>query len=305
MSQSESASGWDVLDEYTEEIQAGVRAVKQAVTDEDDETLLDEATDLWEILDEFEDVLDTMDLSEVIEAIEFNDLPEAIDVEDVAEGMTDPDESAIDLTHLKEAVNLRELWNAMDLTEFVGEAAELDDAVDDVTDGDDGFFENVVDGPRLESDPSARQAYIQEMIAEAAEEFREVILASHGQFRRLYRENQERFGDPGRQPDSLNPTAYSTLPPGPLPDSVSTRTSTVPSRVRHSSADYQPERIYGRRFVQATSDDTKDSGAAEDDQTDEADDSGEPTAEPADGGDEMTDQDADDPPTIKVHDPDG
>jgi hypothetical protein len=255
-----------------------VTALKRAIVDDEDATdVVDLAQDLWAVLEELEELLETIDLEELPEAIDVEKLPEAIDVEDVPEGLLDEDESVIDLGDVVQAVNLRELWDAVDLTQFLQEKRELETAIDDVGDADDHgdddesddeLLENVVDtdGADVSFEQQARQQFVEEKIMAAVETFRAALLSTHDGLRKIYRENQEKLGQAGNQPDSLNPTARSTKPPGPLPDSISTRASTVPSQVRYSRAD-NPRRIFGRRFEEHHDDadvDPRTSGAADD-----------------------------------------
>ncbi len=328
----------DRLASLSEEVGEAVTAVKRAIVDDADGVELFElAKDLWEVLEEVGELLETIDLTEIPDAIDFEKLPDAVEVDDVPEGLLDEDESAIELTNVREAVNLRELWDAVDLTELVQEKRELDAAVDDVTDDDgedddddgligdddddgwldddedeadeedDGMFQNVVDtgdGAKMQFESEARQAYLEEKILEAVEKFREALLTAHEKMRKLYHANQEKLGNPGRQPDSLNPTATSTMPPGPIPDSVSARTSTVPSQVRYSRVE-NPRRIYGRRFEEETDldsrfgsdgadDSSEDEDAVEDEEAVEDEDpSDEESVETADDGDDGSEEVAD------------
>ena len=310
----------DRLASLSEEVADAVTAVKRAIVEgADGVELFELAQDLWEVLGETRELLETIDLTEVPDAIDFEDLPDAVEVDDVPEGLLDEDEGAIELTNVREAVNLRELWEAVDLTQLVQEKRELDAAVDDVTDDeddddgligdddddgwlddeedeeDDELFQNVVDtgdGAKMQFESEARQAYIEEKILDAVEKFRAALLTAHEKLRKLYHANQEKLGDPGRQPDSLNPTAASTMPPGPIPDSVSARTSTVPSQVRYSRVE-NPRRIYGRRFEEETdlgsrfdSDGADESSTDEDADAEASDEGGEETADDReDGGD--------------------
>lgn len=252
----------DLLRQGREYVTGFKRAV---VEDGGNEDLLALADDLWELLDEVEDVLGTIDFEELPDAIDVKKLPDAVDLDDVPEGLLDENETAIDLSDLREAVNLRELWEAVDLTQLREEKAELEDAADDVTEpvtgeeanstdgNDDGLFQNVVgvgEGARAGVGASVSQAVLEEKIEDAVAAFRETLLSTHDLLRELYEANQEKLGQPGRQSDSLNPTAYSSLPPGPVPDSASTRTSTVPARVKYSRVD-PPRRVYGNRFEEA------------------------------------------------------
>lgn len=269
--------GFDVdrLAALVETVSDHLTTLKRAIVDpEEDHDLLEILDDLWEVLDEVEDVLGTIDFEEVPDAIDIDDLPDAVEVDDVPSAILNEEETAIDLANVREAVDLRELGDAVNLTRFLDEKQELDAEVDDLKgdfgdaddESDDGFFDddddgddeliegNVVGmdegvGARIES--TLGEELIQESIKEAVEQFRAALLATHEGLRKLYEINQEKLGQPGRQPDSRNPTAFSTMAPGPLPDSASTRVSTVPSRVRHSRVS-TPRRIYGRRFAEAT-----------------------------------------------------
>lgn len=245
--------------EYVDKISEGVQSVIDTFNSEEDGGVIEKIDDLWGVLDEFDDVLGDIDLSKLPEAIEVSEIPDAVDIEETEDGAT------LDLSGIQDAVRLRELWDAVDLTEVVGDAEELQSALDEVLGEGDLLDDDDIEMPSIGSDPETRQAFAQDVIQTAAEEFREVLLASHEQFLRLYRENQDRFGQEGRQPDSRNPTAFSTMPPGPVADSASTRQSTVPRRVRHSSATYHPPRIYGRRFERAIEGD-QDAPNDEDDQ---------------------------------------
>lgn len=235
------------------------RIKTQIVENSDDEELIETAEELWEIVDEAEDVLDTLDLEEVPDAIDLDELSDAIDVEEVPEAIADDEVGeAIDLSELREAVEFRELWEAADISELREEKAELEGEVDDVTGDGDG--ENEEDdgllgtggvigtggGAHMQFDAEDRQAKIRGLIETAVEKFRAALLKTHDKLRMLYELNQEKLGGS----DSRNPTAVSTMPGGPLPDSASTRTSTVPSQVRHSRAN-NPRRIYGWRFDHA------------------------------------------------------
>lgn len=237
-----------------------VAEFKRAVAEGEEGDVLDLAGDVWELLDEIEDVLGTVDVAALPDTIDAEELPDTVDLAELPAGLLDEDETAVDLTELQDAVDMRALWEAVDLLELREEKQELEAAADEVTDdfgdGDDGeegedddLFENVVgtaEDAAGEVKSELRQAALEEKIEAAVREFREALLATHGFLRDVYEANQEKLG----QPDSLNPSAYSSMPPGPVPDSVSTRASTVPSQVKYSRVD-APKRIYGRRFGEA------------------------------------------------------
>ncbi len=317
---SDSSTEFDIerLVDLATKIDDYVLEFKQRIVGGDGDSEITELADnLWELLDEVEDVLETIDFEEVPDAIDLEELPKAIAVEDVPDGLFDDEANAIELTSVKEAVNLRELWDAVDLTELYQQKQELEEVVDETTDDmgdddgdgflgtdilddseddeDDELFDNVVgmsEGAHVEFDAKARQAVIEEMIQEAVVKFREMLLTTHDKLEKLYRMNQEKLGQPGRQPKSLNPTAASTMPPGPVPETASLRTSTVPSQVRYSRVE-NPRRIYAHRFHEATEDEGEPEESAEeagDDETVEdqgkTDDTEDDGADPADAEDE-------------------
>lgn len=252
--ETEVASVLDRLEELIPGIADGLEELKtQIVEGSDDEDVIETAEEIWDILDEAEDVLDTLDLDEVPDVIDLDDLPEAVDVEEVPEAIADGDaHDAIDLGGVKEAIEFRELWEAADIGDLREQQQELEDEIDDVTDGGDGDEEDdglldmgmgMGNGAHMQFDPENRQERIQELIQTAVQGFRTALLETHDKLRLLYEYNQEKLGGS----DSLNPTAVSTMPSGPLANSASTRRSTVPSQVKYSRAK-NPRRIYGRRF---------------------------------------------------------
>jgi hypothetical protein len=253
----EAASVLDRLEELIPGIADGLEELKtQIVEGSDDEDVIETAEEIWEVLDEAEDVLDTIDLEELPDVIDVEELPDAIDVEEIPEAIADGDAGdAIDLTDLKEAIRFRELWEAADIGDLREQQKELEDEIDDVTgDGDDGDEDGGLldtemgmgDGAHMQFDPDDRQEAIEEIISTAVQGFRTALLETHDKLRLLYEFNQEKLGGS----ESLNPTAVSTMPSGPLANSASTRHSTVPSQVKYSRAN-NPRRIYGRRFDNA------------------------------------------------------
>lgn len=260
--ESVQGSAIEQLVDRSADLDERLAALKRAIIEGDDESeIMDTADDLWDVLDQIQDLLETIDFEEVPEAIDLDELSENVEVEDVPEGLLDENEEAIELDNVREAINLRELWGAVDLTDLRREKRELENAIDDVTgdetEGEDDLLgmNNVLDsqGANVQFDAEARQAEIEDLIENAVRKFRSLLLETHDKLRVLYETNQEKLGQPGRQPDSRNPTATSTLPPGPIPDSASTRASTVPSQVKYSDVK-NPRRIYGRRFEEGERD---------------------------------------------------
>lgn len=193
-------------------------------------------------------MLETIDFEGLPEAVDAEELPGVIEVEKLPVAIeTGNAVEAIDLAELHEAIDLRKLWRAVDIPALRKEHEELAAEIEAFLESDDenGFdVDATVTG--LFSAESRQQA-LQERIGEAIDAFRIALLETHATIRRLYEANQRKLGRSGRRSGSRNPTARSTLSPGPLPDSISTRVSTVPKQVRHSRTRARP-RIYGRRF---------------------------------------------------------
>lgn len=244
------------LEELLPEIADGIERLKRHIVEgSDDEDVIETAEEIWDVLDEAEDVLETLDLEEVPDVIELDELPDAVDVEEVPEAIADGEAGeAIDLSDLKDAIRFRELWEAADIGELREQEEQLEEEIDDITDDDgeeddDGLLDaelGMGDGAHMQFDPENRQEHIRNLIETAVQGFRTALLETHDKLRLLYKYNQEKLGGN----DSLNPTAVSTMPSGPLANSASTRRSTVPSQVKYSRAN-NPRRIYGRRFDDA------------------------------------------------------
>lgn len=259
MSESETEEVSETILDQLEELLPGIadgleRLKTQIVENSDDEEVIETAEEIWDVLDAAENVLETIDLEELPDVIDLDELPDAVDVEEIPEAIADGEAGdAIDLTGLKEAIRFRELWEAADIGELREQEEELEDEIDDVTDGDgeddDGLLDmdlGMGEGANMQFDPDDRQEAIEALISTAVDGFRTALLETHDKLRLLYEFNQEKLG--GRE--SLNPTAVSTMPRGPLANSASTRHSTVPSQVKYSRAN-NPRRIYGRRFDDA------------------------------------------------------
>ncbi|WP_336343407.1 hypothetical protein [Halalkalicoccus ordinarius] len=253
------------LPELLEVLSVRLEALKSAIVAEaDDETVIEIAEGLWTIVDEALDVLETIDFEELPDAIDFEEFPDAIEAEKFSSAIQAGDAArAIDLAELYEAVDLRELWRAVDLTSLRKEERELREEIErfleengEAIGADDGSASD--DDENGESDllrntanaflgAESRQQALQQRIGKAIDAFRVALLETHATIRDLYEANQRKLGGSGRHSGSRNPTARSTRSRGPLPDSISTRVSTVPRRVRHSRTKPRP-RIYGRRF---------------------------------------------------------
>ena len=237
-----------------------------------DETLVsgvaEDIKDGRRVVEETGELLDTVDLGELPEAIDLSELPEAIDAKEVPAAIANADpERAVKLKRLMSLVEFDELWDAVEVQEFMQNKGELEDAVDDLTD-EDGEESSLTDSlgtagsggssSKSGGDESfiaqeeAMHATIQSKLQDAIDEFRGSVLDAHDQLKEARETAQEtveeKTGGGTGQPSSRNPTAYSTMVSGWKTGGWSSSTfSTVPQGTRHSSAPGH-FRIYGRRF---------------------------------------------------------
>ena len=244
------------LSELLEALSPRLEAFKSSIVDAtDDETVINTAEGLWTVVDEAIDLLEPIDLEGLPKAINPDELPDAINTEKLSTAIDTGDAGdAIDLAELYEAVDLRELWKTVDLPVLRKEHKELAVAIEafremngeDATESDED--ETAVDDvTTVLFSAESRQQALQQYIGDAIDAFRIELFKTHASIRDLYESNQRRIGHTGCRSRSANPTARTLLSGGPLPDSISTRVSTVPRRVRHSRTKGR-SRIYGRRF---------------------------------------------------------
>jgi hypothetical protein len=221
----------------------------------------DDIEDLVRVIEETEELLETVAVSELPDAVDVSKLPSAIEGEDVPEAIANAEpERAIDLRRLASLVEFTELWDAVDVRAFMQNKEELDDATDDVTD-DEGEESGMMDsfgsgtrevGATIAEQGEAKQAAVQSRLRDAIEEFRGSALDARGQLKEARDTAQAKVeaktGGGTGQPSSRNPTAYSTMVGGWQSSGWSSANfSTVPRSARHSSTPGH-FRIYGRRF---------------------------------------------------------
>lgn len=227
------------------------RVLEQGITDDErSETV----AELRDVIEEAGQLLETIDLESLPEAIDFDKLPELVDVGQLPTAIKEGDpDAALDLHTIHHAIRLRKLWNSIDLVEFAKEKAQLEDELANVV-GEDALsgagnseaakeVQRFVDRSRSEGKNAAMQQQAQKGVSEA----RRRLVATHSDAEDRYQENQRGPGYVGRRAVSRNPTAVSLVPRGPIPDSSSTRFSSVPTNVRGAKIDALP-RIYGRRW---------------------------------------------------------
>ncbi|MBZ6495475.1 hypothetical protein [Natrinema longum] len=190
MSQTSSSTS---VEQLLDRITAGTeRLLQEAAPDGSDETRATIA-ELLDVVEEVDDLLETIDFERLPDAVDVSALPDLVGRDGFANAVREREpDLALDLSTIRDVIELRGLWNTVDIADFLRELRQLETELEDVV------------GP----------------------------------------------GYAGRKPVSNNPTAVSSVPYGPLPASVSTRVSTVPTNVRHAKVDALP-RIYSRRWTTA------------------------------------------------------
>lgn len=224
-----------------------------------------------QIIKESKELLETINIEKVFKSIDMRALPKAINFKEIPTAIANADpKRAVELKHLASLIEFDDLWDAVEVREFMRNKEELEDVVDDKDsddeDGTDGSSLADSLGP-LDSEggelggemTQAMQVAIQSKLRDAVEEFRSSVLDVREQVKKARDEAQatveETTGGGTGQPSSRNSTAYSTMVSGwKKSDWSSAKVSTVPHDVRHSSAPGHV-RLYGSRFDKMENDD--------------------------------------------------
>ncbi len=273
------ADAEESLENVTDSL-GGVKAVDE-LDDETLETILGDVETLTQVATAVESLLETLEFSELPDAVDMDEVLEALEIGEVPAVVADDETGAtelVDFTQLFRAIDLLSAWDATELGELWEGKRELEDAVDDLGDGDDaGLVEDAVtdvagddsligddDGGMLEeidagdakealgkpdpaTDPEAYQVFIQEQAMEGIDAFRAALLETHEKFERLVEYNRERMRRTDTSASSRNPTAASTMPTQRAAVGSGVKHTTVPQDVRLSTAPSR-KRIYGQRF---------------------------------------------------------
>ncbi|WP_440771573.1 hypothetical protein [Natronorubrum sp. DTA28] len=286
---SDETDGFDSLLDEAEDALGNVDELLGGVENIDDlddsalESVVGDVETLVTVVRETEDLLEAIDLTDLPDAVDGSELLEAIEVGEIPEILADEDQGASDLvnfTQLFRAIDLLNAWDATDLSDLWQEKRELQDAVDelgegedagmveeaisDVTDGDDGGdligddeddmiemdagdAKQALGDINVAEDPEAYQVAIQEQAMKGIDAFRSALLETHEKFEELYEMNREKMRRQDTSTNSRNPTAASTIQTDRRDLGGGARYSTVPQEVKLSTAPTR-KRIYGRRF---------------------------------------------------------
>lgn len=110
----------------------------------DDETLgslSEDVETLVQVTTAVEDLLETIDLTDLPDAVDADELLASIEAGEVPDALADDDTDAGDLVDFKQvfqAIDLLDAWDATELGELWEAKRDLADATDEFTDGDDG-----------------------------------------------------------------------------------------------------------------------------------------------------------------------
>ncbi len=263
------------------------RILLEADTPEETRELLDELID---VAVEFEEMLETVDLTDLVAAIDWESVPDAVELEDLPEAIDEGNpQEAVKLRQLLAIADMGEVWENVDGREFWRQYRELDDELDDLSDEDDddeffddlfdddgeddGFFDDdgedddgILDdddddgGVQVggvgttddDMEPESIENAIQSQIADAVGEFRESLLEARGELAERLEANRAESERRSHTSDSRNPTAVSTMPVQ-SPRRGGGAFSTVPEETKYSTAPNR-KRIYGSRFEEGDSD---------------------------------------------------
>ncbi|MFP9191628.1 hypothetical protein [Natronosalvus vescus] len=231
-----------------------LRAIER---DAPDERVSDLARELWEITDAADDLLETVNLGQLADSVHTDALSDLVKIDGIPRAIRDRDaDAAFDLRDIRRAVELRELWNAVDLLEFRTAsrrlAAEIEDVIgtDRLSGAVDSDSEAAADleafGDEIQAE--APNVALQQQAKKRMKLARRGVLEGHAALEEMYAENRRSPTAGSRRGLPRNPTAVSLHPTGPLPDSASTRYSSVPPVVRGAEIDPLP-RVYGRRWA--------------------------------------------------------
>lgn len=116
----------------------GVESVDE-LGDDDREELFASVDRLVDLVDELEDALDAIDLTELLDSVDGTAVLEAIDVGEIPDALGDGDAGdVVELRPLIRAIDLAEAWNAADVHELWDAKGDLEATAEELTDEDDG-----------------------------------------------------------------------------------------------------------------------------------------------------------------------
>ena len=117
-------------------------AIAETVDDvtggEDRDGLVGDIQDVLEVIDEANDILESIEFTELPEAVDRDQVLEAIELGNVPDALSDSeDEDVVKLRQLIRAINMRELLADVDVTQLWSSKRDAEAALEDLTDDED------------------------------------------------------------------------------------------------------------------------------------------------------------------------
>jgi hypothetical protein len=168
------------------------------------------AENLWDVLDEGEDVLASLDTQEFLKTVDLTELPDVIELSNVPDAIERGKlRKALDLKALIQAINFREYWNSEEMQQLWKESQEFTDEVDDLTDDDSTNTAHALtdaDDDTSELAAEATEGKLQSELMDNVEQFREQIKQARERLRTQIEESELGSGD-----TQESSTGYSTM----------------------------------------------------------------------------------------------
>ena len=237
-------------------LETGIERPKSALQDETGRPTTATAKELLDILEASDVLRHTIDFDKLPAAIDREELPNLVDLDHLADAIRERNPDLMfDASNLKEVIRTRELWEAVDLLEFATAKHRLDEELEDVIGEDalEGFSGDSKVTEDVEAfvssvKPEAVNALVQQEAQEKVKAVQDTIVEHRAALEQQYEANKRRVARATGK-GTKKSSAVSLLSPGPVPDSASTRLSTVPPTVRYARIDPLP-RVFSTRWRQ-------------------------------------------------------
>ena len=134
----ESIAAGAASDDDADATDAIAETVDDITDGEDRDGLVGDLQDVLTVIDQAEDVLESIDFSELPDAVDREQVLEAIELGNIPDALGDSDDDdVVKLRQLVRAINMRELLGDVDVTQLWSSKREAEDAADDLTDDED------------------------------------------------------------------------------------------------------------------------------------------------------------------------
>ncbi len=169
-------------------------------------------TELLDVVEEVDDLLETIDFERLPDAVDASALPNLIKEDGLSDAIREKDpDLALDLSTIRDVIELREFWNTVDIADFLRELRQLKTELEDVV-GPDAFdstgdSEAAAEVRKFVDDvkPDATNAALQQEAKKATKAARSGVIDGHSKFEELYESTQRGPGYAGRKPGRCPP----------------------------------------------------------------------------------------------------